>query len=174
MNEEFVSKESALENIMIMAERLAFLHYSFAKTLEEELSAELAEELISKSIVEYGRLAAVFAMERITDQGLETTLANYKHGKDLPSMGWKFSPMDLPSDKPKGKMTKVLYCPLAEIWGKLGADGERLGRLYCGVDQAKYKSYGKGYKCFHDKNILDGDDYCVIRVEQGESEENGN
>lgn len=165
MNEEIVSRELALENVLIMAERLALLHYAFAKTLEQELSEEAAKTLTLKAIDEYGRLAAKAAMEKVEIQGLKPTLSNYKHGKDLPSMGWKSGPIEMPADKPNGKISKITYCPLADIWGKLGMDGKRLGRLYCWVDQAKYKAYGKGYRCFHDKNVLDGDSCCIIRVE---------
>jgi hypothetical protein len=166
MSEEIVSRELALENVLIMAERLALLHYAFAKTLEQELPEEAAKRLTLKAIDEYGRLAAKSVMEKIDGQRLKPTLSNFKHGKDLPSMGWKFVPIAMPAEKPKGKISKITYCPLADTWAKLGADGERLGRLYCGVDQAKYKAYGKGYRCFHDQNALDGDGCCIIRVEQ--------
>ena len=52
-----------------------------------------------------------------------------------------------------------------------GEEGLRLGRYYCWVDQAKYAAYGKGYRCLHDKNTMDGDDCCVIRVELEAPEE---
>lgn len=70
----------------------------------------------------------------------------------------------MPDDKPCGKISKITLCPLAEVWKKLGEDGIRLGRMYCYVDQAKFGAYGKGYECVHDKNTLDGDECCVIRV----------
>lgn len=164
MCETTVSKELAVENVLIMAERLAFLHYAFAKTLEEELSPEKADKLTRKAIDKYGQLAAESAMKKIESQDLETTLLNFKHGKDLPSMGWQTAPIDKPNDRPCEKISKITYCPLADNWKKLGKEAERLGRLYCWVDQAKFRAYGKGYLCFHDRNTLDGDDYCIIRV----------
>lgn len=165
MSEEVVSKELALENVLIMAERLALLHYAFAKTLEQEFSEKTAKILILKAIGEYGRLAAASATEKLKEQDRKITLANYKYGKDLPSMGWETEPVEMPADKPAGKISKITYCPLADTWQKLVPDGKRLGRLYCLIDQAKYETYGKGYRCFHDKNVLDGDGHCIIRVE---------
>lgn len=170
MAEEMVSRESALENVLIMVERLAFLHYAFVKTLEDEFSGETAKRVAEAAIDEYGRLAASSATERIEAQGLGVTLANFKYGKDLPSMGWRAAPIEMPGDKPAGKISKITYCPLAETWQRLGPAGRRIGRMYCGIDQAKYKAYGKGYRCFHDKNALDGDDCCIIRVELDEPE----
>ncbi|QAT48360.1 hypothetical protein EQM14_00395 [Caproiciproducens sp. NJN-50] len=171
MVEEQVSGEKAVENVLIMAERLAFLHYAFAKTLEDALPKETAETLIRSAIEKYGQLAAESVMENLKQQGLKPTLKNFKYGKDLPSMGWKFVPMEMPADKPEGKISKITYCPMAEAWKKLGPDGVRLGKRYCQIDQEKYKAYGKGYKCFHDRNTMDGDDCCVIRVELNGQEE---
>ena len=111
MCETTVSKELAVENVLIMAERLAFLHYAFAKTLEEELSPEKADKLTRKAIDKYGQLAAESAMKKIESQDLETTLLNFKHGKDLPSMGWQTAPIDKPNDRPCEKISKITYCP---------------------------------------------------------------
>ncbi|MDR3354456.1 MAG: L-2-amino-thiazoline-4-carboxylic acid hydrolase [Synergistaceae bacterium] len=171
MDKEMVSGDLALENVLIMAERIAFLHYSFVKTLEDEFSEEEAKRLTLKAIDEYGRLTANSATEKIEAQGLDLTLANYRYGKDLPSVGWKAVPIEMPEDKPDGKISKIVSCPLAVAWQKLGEDGRRIGRLYCWIDQMKYKAYGKGYRCFHDKNVLDGDDCCIVRVEQGVAED---
>ena len=131
----------------------------------KELGAEKAREITLDAMDEYGRLAAEAVTKKIRDQGLEPVLANYKAGRDLPSMGWESGPGPFPEDRPYGKSSRVTRCPLAQVWKSLGRDGERLGRLYCRVDQAKYNAYGKGYRCFHDKNVLDGDDCCIVRVE---------
>ncbi|MEA4871507.1 MAG: L-2-amino-thiazoline-4-carboxylic acid hydrolase [Synergistaceae bacterium] len=172
MIEETVSQKQATENVLIMAERLAFLYYAFAKTLEDELSSDKAKILTLKAIDMYGRLAAESAAQQLEIQGLETTLENFKFGKDLPSAGWESAKIEKPADKPCEKISKITFCPLADSWKKLGDDAKRLGRLYCGVDQAKFKAYGKGYLCFHDKNVLDGDDYCIIRVTSDDSQNN--
>ena len=62
----------------------------------------------------------------------------------------------------------VHVCHLAEVWKELGAP--ELGRLYCFVDQAKYKAYNPDLECVHVKNVLDGDPYCELAVRTGEKE----
>ena len=101
---------------------------------------------------------------KLEEQGLAPTLANYRLGKDLPSMGWDYGPIGMPPEKPHGKISKVTRCPLAEVWKSLGEEGLRLGRYYCWVDQAKYAAYGKGYRCLHDKNTMDGDDTAEVEA----------
>jgi len=169
MSEDTMPKEKAIEDVQIMAERLAFLHYAFAKILDQELGGETANRLIRLAIEEYGRLAADSVMEKLRQQGRKITLKNFRYGKDLPSVGWEYMPIPMPADKPAGKISKITYCPLAETWKKL-PDGDRLGRYYCWIDQMKYKAYGKGYECFHDKNAMDGDDCCIIRCALEEPE----
>lgn len=50
MSEETMPREKAVEDVRIMAERMAFLHYAFAKTLSEMLSAEEADHLTRMAI----------------------------------------------------------------------------------------------------------------------------
>lgn len=157
-------EQEALENVLIMAERLAFLHYAFAETIEKYMPQEEARRVILEAINKYGELCAQSTMKKIHEQNLEPVLVNFRKGKDLPSVGWEWAPVERPNNVPCGKISKITTCPLAEIWKRLGDNGRRLGRLYCYVDQAKFKAYGKGYECIHDKNILNGDDYCIIRV----------
>ena len=171
MSEETMPREKAVEDVRIMAERMAFLHYAFAKTLSEMLSAVEADHLTRMAIEEYGRLAAASVTEHLEEQGKPVTLMNFRYGKDLPSVGWEYTPIAMPEDKPAGKISKITYCPLAATWKKL-PDGCRLGRYYCWIDQMKYKHYGRGYHCFHDKNAMDGDECCIIRCELREPEEN--
>lgn len=170
MKEEFVTKESAVNDVRVMAERMAFLHFAFCDTLEKELGQEIASVLIKKSIEEYGKLAADAVMENLAEKGIKPELLNFRYGNDLPSLGWEYEPIQMPEDKPAGKICKVTHCPLADTWKSLGPDGVRLGRYYCNIDQMKYKAYGVGYPCHHDKNTLDGDDCCIIRCEYGDAE----
>ena len=162
MIEEKVSKELAIKNIYIMVERLAYIHYAFAKTLVEELGEDRGREIASRAIEKYGATVAGIVQKNLEGQGVEPILENYK---DLPSWGWDFAPVEPPPERPYGLSSKVTNCPLARAWKDLGKEAESLGRLYCRVDQAKYGAFGKGYLCVHDQNILDGDEYCIIRVE---------
>jgi hypothetical protein len=60
------------------------------------------------------------------------------------------------------------YCPLAAVWKELGS--EELGRMYCRVDQAKYRAFNPRAELIHTCNMLDGDPYCEfdIRLEEGD------
>lgn len=167
--EEMVPKEFAEEGVAILAERLALLYYAFVRTAIEEFGEEKAEELTKRAISMYGGMSGGRTTETVRAQGLEPLLEHYSKGRDLPAVGWKASSLPIPDGVPDGYARKVEYCPFAKHWRELGF--EKWGRLYCGVDQAKYAAYGKGFKCVHDKNMLDGDEYCVVRVERGNTQE---
>ncbi|HHV42501.1 MAG TPA: L-2-amino-thiazoline-4-carboxylic acid hydrolase [Clostridiaceae bacterium] len=141
-----------LRDVHIMAERLAILYYRMVKNIIAEVGEERAEELVKKIIWEYGTDCGLNARKHVESLGEEAKLENFHLGNDLPSVGWT-----LEDDR-------ILYCPFADTWKKL--DFEKWGRLYCFVDQAKYEGYNPDLRCFHDKNVLDGDDYCIIRVEE--------
>lgn len=158
-----VTQETAEEGIAILAERIALLYYSFVKTLMEDMGEEKTEELTRKVILTYGSMSGERTAEKVLAQGLPPTLENYGKGKDLPGIGWENAPFPISKGLPDGIAHKTTYCPFAKHWKELNF--EKWGRLYCHVDQAKYAAYGKGYKCVHDKNILDGDDCCIIRLE---------
>ena len=161
---DMVPRETAEEDVSILTERIALLYYSFVQALLGELGEERTREITKKAIASYGTICGARTAEKVVARGLEPTLENYGKGKDLPSMGWKKAPCSIPEGLPEGTASKVEYCPFAEHWKDM--DFAAWGRLYCGVDQAKYAAYGKGYRCVHDKNTLDGDDCCIIRTEK--------
>jgi hypothetical protein len=57
---------------------------------------------------------------------------------------------------------RAYKCALGEVWKEYGE--EKLGRLYCYVDPAKYMAYNPNYKLVHIKALPDGDDYCELTV----------
>ncbi len=146
-----ITEDRHLLDVRIMAERLAMLYYHMVKNIIAEVGAERAEQLVQKIILEYGTECGLNNRDNVKALGKEATLENYNLGNDLPSVGWEIED------------GKTLYCPFAAIWKKL--DFEKWGRLYCFVDQAKYEGYNADLRCFHDKNLLDGDECCILRVE---------
>jgi len=60
------------------------------------------------------------------------------------------------------RRVRVYGCVLARVWRELGED--RLGRLYCYVDVAKYTAYNPSYKQVHARCVPDGDEYCELAV----------
>lgn len=53
-------------------------------------------------------------------------------------------------------------CVLAKVWQEYGE--EKLGRLYCYMDVAKYMGYNPNYKLIHTKTVPEGDEYCELVV----------
>ncbi len=157
--EQKVPRERALRDVEIMAERLAMLYYHFARVLVEELGEERARELIARAIEGYGTECGRRVREGVLAMGKPLTPENYSLVPDLPSLGWEVAGA---SADEKEIRAVVSHCPLAAYWKHVGA--EKLARLYCFVDQAKYSAYNSDLKCKHVRNVLDGDAACEIHV----------
>ena len=141
-----VSEENARENVEKMANRCAMIYRHFAETIIEEFGEEKGKDLILKAINRYGEESG----ERMKKS---------PGGSDLPEYGWDTEMVSQTEDKDVIDITK---CPLAEYW--LANMDLELARLYCYVDQAKYKSYNPNYQCTHAKNVLDGDEKCRLVI----------
>lgn len=153
---ETIQVTEALQQILVTAERVAMLHYHYAATLIDQLGEEKGKALIAKAIAAYGREVGERHRQRGIEMGIEPVCKNYKAVPDLPSLAW--SPEGMPVVYRNGKEIRV--CPLAKYWIEKGA--EKLGRLYCGVDQAKYAAFDPESECRHLRNVLDGDDCCEV------------
>jgi predicted ArsR family transcriptional regulator len=146
-----------------MARRLALLYYYFARTLSEELGEEEGMRLVEKATREYGLHVGRAVRERLEEQGLELTPENYGKAADLPPVGWEFHT----TQSADGEIhTACTYCPVAVTWQELGAD--KIGRMYCHMDQARYEGFNPEYELVHTQTVLDGDERCawVIRKRQ--------
>lgn len=153
---EMVSKEEARRQVLSIINRMALLHYCFSKTLVEELGGKKGRELIRKAIDHYGEKVGKKVKEKTLAKRLETLPEYYQ--EDLPVFGWSVERV-MVDGEPRAR---VHACHLASVWKELGAAD--LGRLYCYVDQAKYKAYNPELECVHVKNILDGGRYCELAV----------
>ncbi|UCH01687.1 MAG: hypothetical protein JSV20_07530 [Candidatus Bathyarchaeota archaeon] len=127
----------AREQVEIAITRLALLHLAFSKTLIEKLGDEKGNELILKSIMEYGKRIG----DRIT-RGLP----------DLPKYGIHRS----------RRNGKVFGCVLAEVFQEYGE--EDVGCLYCYVDAAKSMATNPKRKLIHGECAACGDEYCSFKV----------
>jgi len=156
VKEEAVTLEEATRQVLSIVRRMALLHYSFARTLVEELGEEKGRQVIRKAIDFYGELVGKKVRERTLAKGLETVPANYQ--EDLPRLGWNIEMVTVDGEP----RARIRDCNLAQAWRELGAP--ELGRLYCYMDQAKYEAYDPALECVHEKNMLDGDPYCELAV----------
>lgn len=154
---EMVPLDKAKEDVIIMARRVGLLFYHFARTLIKELGEERGRDLISKAIESYGVECGRLARATVEGLGLPVTLENYSLGRDLPSVGWERGVVEVPGEPPR---RRVYRCPIADAFFEVG--DPRLGRMYCYVDQAKYRAYNPRIECIHTKNLLDGDECCEL------------
>ncbi len=160
MEQEKIEVQQAKNDVLIMAERMASLYYFMVNSMLEETDEETTERVVRRAILNYGLDCGKNAKEKVSSMNLPITLPNYALGKDLPSLGWESKKLDL--GKAGVKASEISFCPLASKWKQLGF--ERWGRMYCYVDQAKYRGYCDQMTCYHDKNLLDGDECCVVRI----------
>lgn len=153
---EMMPVGEAREQILTMVERVAMVHYHFATIIIEELGEEKGRGLISRAIERYGSEVGERHRAKVIAAGLDPSCENYKAVPDLARLAW--SPESLPRVEVDGRERRV--CPLAKYWIEKGS--RDIGRLYCGVDQAKYRAFDPECECRHPRNVLDGDDVCQV------------
>lgn len=156
MEKDKISRKQASKEVLSIIRRAALIHYCYGKTLIEELGEEQGKELILKAIRAYGEEVGKRVREETMAKELDLLVENYQ--EDLPKLGWEIENV-IVEGEPRAR---IHVCHLAKVWKELGAPD--IGRLYCFVDQAKYKAYNPDLECIHTKNVLDGDPYCELLV----------
>ena len=146
-----ITEEEATLEVVRMARRMALMYHYVSVVLQEKLGKDLAKSVLKEAIWRYGTECGSSVRKGVQEMGLPLTVDNYGKVRDLPKYGWQLG------DAPSGQHPPVTYCPLAAVWLEKGS--QEFGRIYCYVDQAKYKAYN-GVRCIHSKNILEGDGYC--------------
>lgn len=160
--QESISRDEAKKEVEITSRRIALLHLSYAKTLIEELGEEKGTELIMKAIKDYGIRIGERTRKEVLDQGLEASPENFARGEHfrVPRFGMHEEHKML---EVEGELRIRAYgCVLGKLWKEY--EEEKLGRLYCYVDPAKYMAYNPNYKLIHIKALPDGDDCCELTV----------
>jgi len=161
-SEQTMPREQCVHDVRLMARRTALLYHYFVTTLVEHLGEEKAKALTSEAIWRYGEHIGRRVRQGVEEMGLTNDIENYGKYPDLPSVGWE----EIVAETEHGPRMRVTHCPLAAVWKELGA--EELGRMYCYVDQAKYRAFNPHAALIHTRNVLDGDAYCEfdIRLEE--------
>ena len=153
---KMLTQEEATRQVLSIVNRMALLHYSYAKTLLKELGEKKGKGIVSKAIKFYGEQVGKQVRKKTLAKGLKNHLENYQ--EDLPLFGWNIEKVVVDGEP----RARIHACNLARAWNDLRAPA--LGRLYCHMDQAKYKSYNPALECVHVKNTLDGDPYCELAI----------
>ena len=154
------------QDVWLVSRRMALLYYHMAKAIVERLGEDEGRQLIRQAVWEYGEACGERVRKGAQAEGLPLVSDNYGAVPDLPSKGWHGEEVTLPTGEKKHAAT---FCPLAATWKELEADhpgAESLGRIYCVIDEAKYHAFNEDLRASHLKNVLDGDDYCIIEVEK--------
>jgi hypothetical protein len=133
--DQTMPREQCLQDVRSMARRTALLYHFFVTTLVDGLGEEKARDLTSEAIRRYGQHIGETVRRGVEEMGLPNDIENYGKVPDLPSMGWE----GIVAETEHGPRRRILYCPLADVWQELGT--EELGRMYCYVDQAKYRAF---------------------------------
>ncbi len=154
--------EDARKEVEVTSRRIGLLHLAYAKTLVEELGEEKGKELIAKAIKNYGKLIGERTRSEVLAKGLEPTAENFGAGEyfRIPKFGMheKIEVVEVEGEK----RLRAYGCVMGKLWKEYGE--EKLGRLYCYVDIAKYMAYNLNYKLMHLKTLPDGDEYCELAV----------
>jgi len=158
---QMMGSEEAKRNVLIMADRLARLYYWMTKHIISEIGEEEAERVLKGVMRDYGIETGMIARAGVIDKGMEPTLDNYRHGGDLPTVGWEREQVE---STPELAYSKVRFCPFADAWLSRYKGFEKWARIYCEIDTAKYETYDPQCRCVCEKNILDGDPYCVVKT----------
>lgn len=148
-----------------MARRAALLYAAFVSTLIEELGRAEATRLTRIAIAGYGAACGEAVRRQVEAMGLPNNPENYHLGEDLPVTGWDHAEVTLPDGATDRAITS---CPIAEVFLDLGI--AEIGRLYCGVDQAKQTAYNPKYEFLHTANVLDGDPWCRFALRERKDE----
>jgi hypothetical protein len=159
--DRYLTEKECAEEVKLMARRTALLYYYFATTLVQELGEANGKRLIAQAIRAYGEHCGRAVREGVEALGLAPTAENFDKVPDLPHYGWETSTAVSSEGDTRPVAT---YCPLAATWRALGSEAQKLGRMYCYVDQAKQNAYDPGEEFIHSKNVLDGDPYCEFLV----------
>ena len=155
---ETITLEEAKEQVSRVCRRLALLHLSFTETLFEELGEKKGKRLVLKAIKDYGIRIGNEVKAKTAAKGLSNDPVNYKEDLPLYGMHERIEKIDVEGEQ----RIRAYGCVMGEVWNQLGVN--RLGRLYCHVDPAKYMSFNPNFKFVHTKALPDGHDFCELVV----------
>ena len=137
VQEEHVLIGEAREQVEMAIARIALLHLAFSKTLVEEFGADKGKQLITKSILRYGRWVG----ERMKRGLPDYPIAKYGAYEEREN-------------------GRIYDCVLAKIFREY--DELDLGGLYCYVDPAKTMAADASRKLIHNDCAACGDEYCTF------------
>ena len=159
-----ISTEQAGKALASASRRIALLHLAYAKAIVKELGEERGTRLISEAIKDYAVKIGNKTKEEVEAKGLETIPENFGAGDSyaLPDFPGMHSGRETVEKEDGTRRFRAYGCVLGEVWREYGE--EKLGRLYCYMDTAKYMGYNPHYKYVHIKAVPEGDECCEFEI----------
>jgi len=160
---DVVPLSEAMAGVSCLGRMLGLLQLTYARAIVERLGEEEGIELISKVIKKYAMTCGQTMREEVLAKGMEAVPENYYEGESyrLPNFPGVHECREIVEVNGE-KRRRAHGCVLAKLWKEQG--GERLGRLYCYVDTAKYMAFNPNYKLIHTKAMPDGDEFCEFAL----------
>jgi hypothetical protein len=163
-NMEAVPINDVRQALQSTGRRLALIHLEYAKAIVEELGEERGIRVIARAIKNYGSKIGAKTREEVLAKGLEAIPENFGQGETyrVPNIPGAMHDTREIIEVDGGKGVHSTGCLCAKVWKEEGE--EKLGRLYCYMDVAKYMAFNPDYKYVHIKAIPDGDDCCEMGI----------
>ncbi|MDZ7758668.1 MAG: L-2-amino-thiazoline-4-carboxylic acid hydrolase [Desulfovermiculus sp.] len=170
-NSPSIDLEEAGRALASVSRRIALLHLAYARAIMNELGQERGTRLISEAIKDYALKIGEKTKAEVEDQGYEAIPENFEKGLSyaLPKIPGMHSGWEVIHEPDGRKKLRANGCILGKVWKEYGQ--EKLGRLYCYMDTAKYMGYNPLYKLVHHQALPDGDECCEFEVQETTPEE---
>lgn len=168
--EDLIPLAEASSALASMGRRLALIHLSYARAIMDELGEERGTKVIARAIKDFGAAIGAETREEVLEKGLEATPENFGKGEKyaLPSYPGLHDLYESGTKDGTGR-ARAHGCVIAKVFKEYGED--KLGRLYCYMDAAKYMGYNPRWKLAHTKTVPDGDECCEFVVKETTEEE---
>jgi len=160
---EVVPLGEATKAVRSIARRAALLHISYARGIIDALGEEKGMRLISRIIKNYAVRIGEKVKEEVLAKGLELIPENFNENESYAFATFPALHDRMETIQEEGvKKFRSYGCMFAKVWKEYGE--EKLGRLYCYMDPAKYMAYNPNFKLAHNKTVPDGNDFCELEI----------
>jgi hypothetical protein len=161
---ESVPMDEVRQALIGQGRRLALIHLEYAKAIVEELGEERGIKVISRAIKSYGSKIGKKTKEEVLAKGLEAIPENFNKGDTyrVPNIHGALHDTRGVIEVDGAKRVHSTGCIAGKVWKEEGE--EKLGRLYCYMDVAKYMAFNPHYKYVHIKAVPDGDGCCEMGI----------
>jgi len=145
--------------------RSASIFY-LAKGIIDKLGDE-GTALVVEQIKEMGRNSGKRMRQSFEKQGLDNSFKNYSDRVSSDDIVYRFAwEGSTPVETDEERVVEYTYCPIAEGFKMLGAEGVKVGELFCNnIDDAVIQAYNPEFECVR-KSSLNRDGLCRLHFKK--------